>query len=161
MDTVSAIMPALLDHPVVELVKRCEGWYDRPYLCPAGKWTIGYGHLCAKDHPPITREQGDALLRDDLTIAVRAVLRHAPLLAREPLHRLAALMSWTFNLGEGNQKSSTMLRRILEKEWEAAAREMTRWNKATVNGVKKVLPGLVKRRRCEAHLFRTGEVVLF
>lgn len=154
-------MHALLTHPVVEAVKHYEGFFDRPYTCPAGKWTIGYGHLCAQNHPPITREQGDAYLRDDLTVAANAVLRHAPLLSKEPLHRLTALMSWAFNLGEGNFRSSTMLKRLLEENWEAAAREMVRWNKATVKGVKKVLPGLVKRRQCEAHLFRTGEVVLF
>lgn len=152
---------SLFDHPMVEAVKHYEGFSPTVYRCPAGHPTIGYGHLCAADHPPVTREEANAYLREDLRAALEAVLRHAPRLAEGPEHRLAALMSWTFNLGEGNLQSSTMLKRLLAEEWNAAAREMERWNKATINGVKKVLPGLTKRRQCEAHLFRTGEVVMF
>lgn len=76
-------------------------------------------------------------------------------------HRFEALASWVFNLGATNLSASTMLKRIKEKRWEDAAREMLRWDKATVDGVKKTLPGLTKRRQSEAHYFLTGEVVLF
>lgn len=76
-------------------------------------------------------------------------------------HRFEALASWVFNLGATNLSSSTMLKRIKEKRWEDAAKEMLRWDRATVNGVKKILPGLTKRRQSEAHYFLTGEVILF
>ncbi len=47
---------------LVELVKRSEGFRAKPYLCPAGYWTIGYGFLCQADHPPMSREEADAEL---------------------------------------------------------------------------------------------------
>lgn len=146
----------LMDHPVIGLIKECEGFSPVPYLCPASYWTIGWGHLCDRDHPPITEDEGNAYLEQDLDIALTGVLRRAPLIAGEPVQRMAALVSWTFNLGEENLRTSTMLKRILERDWEAAAKEMLRWNKATVNGVKQVLRGLVVRREKEARLFLTG-----
>lgn len=152
----------VLNHPMVEVVKHYEGLFLKAYKCPADKWTIGYGHLCSANHPPITRAQADAYLRQDLTIAVNAVLRQAPCVLEQPIQRLAALMSWAFNLGEGNLQSSTMLKRIKEKRWEDAAKEMLRWNKATgADGIKRTLKGLVVRRQCEAHMFLTGEVKIF
>lgn len=64
-----------------------EGFSPTPYLCPAGYWTIGYGHLCDKDHSPITREQGGRYLAEDLLDALRDVERLAPNLKDEPDHR--------------------------------------------------------------------------
>jgi len=61
-----AIIPSLdtlLAHPITDVIKtEWEGFSPTPYLCPAGYWTIGYGHLCDKDHSPITREQGGQYL---------------------------------------------------------------------------------------------------
>ena len=48
---------------LVELVKACEGFRSRPYLCPAGYWTIGYGERCRRDHPPITEPEAAGRLR--------------------------------------------------------------------------------------------------
>lgn len=141
-------------------IRAYEGWSSTPYLCPAGYWTIGYGHLCDKNHAPITREQGDRYLAEDLHDALLDIRRLAPILETEPDHRSVALASWVMNLGKGNLASSTMLKRIREGEWEAAAKEMRRWDKATVGGKKQTLPGLTRRRKTEAHLFLTGEVKL-
>ena len=120
-----------------------------------------------KTSPPVSKEEAEQLLIKDLLVATHAVLRHAgPALSQsaspeEAYRRLVALASWTFNLGEGNLSSSTMLKRIRILDWDAAANEMLRWDKATVGGRTVALPGLTKRRKTEAHYFRTGKVLLF
>ena len=155
--------------PFLPAVKHYEGFFSAPYKCPAGVWTIGYGHTkgVTASSKPINKVEADLLLLGDMADAGMDVLR----LAREVLqdtddmasaaHRFEALASWVFNLGATNLSSSTMLKRIKEKRWEEAAKEMLRWDKATVEGVKKTLPGLTKRRQSESHYFLTGEVVLF
>lgn len=160
-----AIIPSLdtlLAHPITDMIRtEWEGFSPTPYLCPAGYWTIGYGHLCDKDHSPITREQGGRYLAEDLLDALRDVERLAPNLKDEPDHRAIACASWIMNLGKGNFASSTMLKRIREGKWEAAAKEMKRWDKVTAGGKKKPFRALTRRRLTEAHLFLTGEVKTF
>lgn len=138
----------------VDLAKRFEGFHRvpkhdphraYPYLCPAGYWTIGYGHLCLPDHPPISEEEGESYLAADLQIALRATLRYCPVLATEPESRLASIMDFTFNLGSGRLQTSTLRRRINQRDWSAAAFELGRW----VRGGGRVLPGLVARRQAE------------
>ena len=114
-----------------------------PYICPAGYWTIGYGRLCSPQHPPVSREQAETYLREDLRTALAATLRFCPVLAAEPEGRLAAIVDFTFNLGAGRLQTSTLRRRINERDWAAAANELGRW----VYGGGKVLPGLVARRK--------------
>jgi lysozyme len=69
-------------------------------------------------------------------------------LATEPEPRLAAIVDFTFNLGAGRLQTSTLRRRINERDWAAAQTEIRRW----VYGGGKVLPGLVARREAEAEL---------
>ena len=142
----------------IELAKRFEGFERKvkrgtditaiPYICPAGFWTIGYGHLCDAQHPPITDAEAEAYLARDLNTALVATLRHCPVLASEPEGRLAAIVDFTFNLGAGRLQTSTLRRRINQRDWAAAATELRRW----VYGGGKVLPGLVTRREAEAAL---------
>ena len=141
----------------VDLAKRFEGFHrtpkldpDRayPYVCPAGFWTIGYGHLCAADHPPISRDQAEAYLVADLKIALRATLRYCPVLATVSDNRLAAIVDFTFNLGAGRLQTSTLRRRINQRDWSMAATELGRW----VHGGGQVLSGLVSRREAEIEL---------
>jgi len=143
----------------VELAKRFEGFHrvpkldpDRayPYVCPAGFWTIGYGHLCAADHPQINRDQAEAYLASDLEIALRATLRYCPILATVSDNRLAAIVDFTFNLGAGRLQTSTLRRRVNLLDWPGAVKEISKW----VHGGGKVLPGLVLRRQAEALLLR-------
>ena len=143
----------------VDLSKRFEGFHrtpkldpDRayPYVCPAGFWTIGYGHLCAADHSQITRDQAEAYLTSDLEIALRATLRYCPILATVSDNRLAAIVDFTFNLGAGRLQTSTLRRRVNLLDWPGAVREISKW----VHGGGKVLPGLVLRRQAEALLLR-------
>lgn len=138
----------------IELAKRFEGFHrvpkadpDRayPYICPAGFWTIGYGHLCDPSHPPVTSAEADVYLAHDLQTALAATLRYCPVLASEPEGRLTAIVDFTFNLGAGRLQTSTLRRRINQRDWGAAGLELRRW----VFGGGKMLPGLVVRREAE------------
>ena len=140
----------------VDLAKRFEGFERKatrgieitavPYVCPAGFWTIGYGHLCDPKHPPITEAEAEAYLARDLQTALAATLRYCPVLTTEPEARLSAIVDFTFNLGAGRLQTSTLRRRVNQRDWGAAGQELRRW----VYGGGKVLPGLVSRREAEA-----------
>lgn len=140
----------------IELAKRFEGFERRvkrgieitavPYICPAGFWTIGYGHLCDPKHLPITEAEAEVYLARDLQTALAATLRYCPVLATEQEGRLGAIIDFTFNLGAGRLQTSTLRRRVNQRDWTAAANELRRW----VYGGGKVLPGLVARREAEA-----------
>ncbi|QNT25238.1 lysozyme [Ralstonia solanacearum] len=141
----------------VDLAKRFEGFHRvpksdpgraHPYVCPAGFWTIGYGHLCDSTHPPISEDEAEAYLARDLVTALDATLRFCPVLATEPEERLAAIVDFTFNLGAGRLQTSTLRRRVNQRDWLAAASELCRW----VYGGGKALPGLVLRRDIERSL---------
>ena len=142
----------------IDLAKRFEGFERRvkrgieitavPYICPAGFWTIGYGHLCDSKHPPITEAEAEVYLARDLQSALVATLRYCPVLATEPESRLAAIVDFTFNLGAGRLQTSTLRRRINQRDWAASAQELRRW----VYGGGRVLPGLITRRVAESAL---------
>jgi len=143
--------------PAIDLAKRFEGFHRvpemdpgraHPYICPAGYWTIGYGHLCDQKHPPITQDQAAGYLAQDLSTALNLALRYCPVLASESPRRLAAIVDFTFNLGGGRLQTSTLRRRINQGDWASAASELRRW----VYGGGRVLPGLVLRRAAEIAL---------
>ena len=119
-----------------------------PYVCPAGYHTIGFGHLCRPDHPPVTEAEAETYLAADLMIALTATLRYCPVLATEPEGRLAAIVDFTFNLGAGRLQTSTLRRRINQLDWRSAGQELRRW----VYGGGRVLAGLRARRQAEADL---------
>lgn len=137
-----------------ELARRFEGCRLRPYLCPAGVPTIGYGatrypgglHVELTD-PPITREiANDMLLHSVRTIYLPAVRKLCP--GIDTPERLAAIIDFTFNLGSGSLKASTLRRRINAGRWVDVPKELRKWNK----GGGRVLRGLVIRRDAEAAL---------
>ena len=146
-----AVPPAAID-----LAKRFEGFERRvkrgaeiaavPYVCPAGFWTIGHGHLCDQKHPPINEAEAEVYLARDLQTALRATVRYCPVLATESDGRLAAIVDFTFNLGAGRLQMSTLRRRINQRDWEGSIRELGKW----IHGGGKVLNGLVVRRHAEA-----------
>jgi len=144
----------------IKLTKRVEGFERKvkrgteiptvPYVCPAGYWTIGYGHLCDPKQLPITEAEAEVYLARDLKSAVAATLRYCLVLATEPEGRLAAIVDFTFNLGAGRLQTSTLRRRVNQRDWSSAAQELRRW----IYGGGKVLSGLVTRRLTEAALLR-------
>lgn len=132
------------------VVKRTPVLMAGPYVCPAGYWTIGYGHLCTAEHPLIDEEQGEEYLARDLESALYAVVRLCPGITSEPDRRLAALVSFTFNLGASRLKASTLRVRVNARNWREAEREINRW----VWGGGRKLPGLVLRRQDEGRMLR-------
>lgn len=136
------------------LARRFEGCYLRPYLCPAGVPTIGYGATYYEDgsrvtlaDPSITGERAESLLLWMIhTKYLPAVIRLCPGID-EP-HRLAAIIDFTFNLGAGSLQASTMRRRINAGQWDDVPDELRKWVKA--GG--RMLRGLVLRREAEAVL---------
>jgi lysozyme len=136
----------MIPRNAIVLAKSFEGFSSTPYLCPAGFWTIGYGHLCKKDHSKITEEQGETYLSDDLTKAYYATIRLCPVLLTEDEKRLGAIVDFAFNLGSGRLQQSTLRRMINQKRWVEASYQLQRW----VYGGGKKLPGLIRRRKAES-----------
>jgi lysozyme len=136
------------------LARRWEGCYLTPYLCPAGVPTIGYGatyyetgERVTLPDAPITKERAERLLV--WMVAGRylpAVLRLCPHI--DTPDRLAAIIDFTFNLGAGALKVSTLRKRINAGRWSDVPYQLMRWNKA--GG--RVLRGLTLRRKSEAAL---------
>ncbi|MBP9904488.1 MAG: lysozyme [Rhodoferax sp.] len=140
----------------VELAKRFEGFHRvpkndpmrraHPYICPAGFWTVGFGHLCKPDHQPITEAEAEVYLAQDLMTALTATLRYCPVLATESESRLAAVADFTFNLGAGRLQTSMLRRRINQRDWHNVAKELQKW----IYGGGQILPGLQRRREMDA-----------
>lgn len=138
---------------VAEFIKPFEGFHRvvqsrpvvlaRPYVCPAGYWTIGYGILCKPDHPPITLEEGEQMLADAVPIYIGHALRLSPQLTGQ---RLVAIADFVFNLGPTRYAGSTLRRRVNSQDWAGARTEIRKW----VFGGGRKLPGLVLRREAEA-----------
>lgn len=125
------------------------------YYCPAGVLTIGFGHTNAngrriREGDVWTQGECDAALREDLTVAERAVRRRVRIELTQS--QFDALVSFTFNCGEGALARSSLLRAVNAKDFEGAAAAFAPWNR----GGGKVLRGLVRRRAAEAELFRNG-----
>lgn len=136
-----------------ELITAAEGVHLRTYVCPAGKYTIGVGHLVkpGESFPDgITMGQAQEMLSQDLAGAERAVNG----LVTAPINQAQfdALASFVFNLGEGALTRSTLLKRINRSDMTGAAAEFGKW--VLADG--KALPGLVRRRKAEAALFKMG-----
>jgi lysozyme len=116
--------------------------------------TIGYGATYDEDgsavtlrDAPITRERGEALLLWMVrTHYLPAVMKLCP--GVDTAERLAALIDFTFNLGAGNLRASTLRRRVNAGQWGDVPTELRKW----VKGGGKVLRGLVLRREAEAAL---------
>ena len=133
----------------IDLIKHFESFRPSPYLCDGGKWTIGWGHTkgVTKDTKPITMAEGEALLAEDLVEFEDAVTD----LVVVPLeqHQFDALVAFSFNVGAGAFRKSTLLKKLNAGDAVGAAAEFLRWNKAKG----RVLGGLVRRRKAERDMF--------
>jgi len=137
------------------LCKQFEGFRSKPYLCPAGIPTIGYGSTYYADgrkvtlsDEPISEAIAEALLLHELQFTyLPGVLRNCPILLTDE-RKCNAVVDFCYNLGIGRLQTSTLKRKINEQNWEAAKEQLLLWNK----GGGKVLAGLDKRRKAEAML---------
>jgi lysozyme len=138
-----------------ELCRHFEGFRSKPYICPAGYPTIGYGTVwkpdgtrVTMDDAPISKTQAEEWLLSELRANYAAgVLRASPLLIAHP-KILGAMIDFSYNLGVARYRASTLRRKVDNQDWEAAKTQLMRWTR----GGGKVLPGLVKRRQAEAGL---------
>ena len=136
------------------LCRKFEGLYLRPYMCPAGVPTVGYGSTFYENgirvtlrDPPITQERAEELLRHELEKnCLPAVARLCPGIDDD--NDRAALMDFVFNLGSGRLASSTLRKRVNAGAWAQVPAELRKW----VIGGGRVLPGLVRRREAEISL---------
>jgi len=150
----------------IQLIKSFEGCHNTPYKCPAGLWTIGYGHVLYPDQARLkTPERAsyalksehnrvwdadeiDSLLEEDLLRFSSGVLRLCPAAADNQCY-LDAMVSFSFNVGLGNLQASTLRMKYNRGDFSGAADEFLKWRKS--NGV--VLRGLERRREAERALF--------
>ena len=134
------------------LIKRFEGCRLEAYKCSANVLTIGYGHTGGvKETDTITQEEADELLEKDVLKFEEYVEDNV--LVELDQSQFDALVAWTFNLGPGNLRESTMLKKLNDADYASVPSEMKRWNKA--GG--KTLDGLIRRRNAEALLFQSKE----
>lgn len=145
-----------------DLCKRFEGFCSKPYLCPAGVPTIGYGSTHYGDgkrvtlaDAPISEPAAYALLLSELfNTYAPGVLRLCPgllplaILAGGDWRKLNAIVDFAYNLGVGRLQTSTLRKKINAQDWAAAKSELMKWTR----GGGRVLPGLVTRRKAEAAL---------
>ena len=133
----------------IDLVKEFEGFRAAAYKCPAGVWTIGYGHTAAVEKDDeVTQQEAEELLTEDMKYVAECVEEWCEY---DGLTQgmFDALCSFVFNLGCGNFRSSTLLRLLNHGDADAAAQQFARWNKAGGQ----VLAGLKRRREAERKLF--------
>jgi lysozyme len=142
------------DHGLT-LIKRFESYCPDWYYCPAGKKTVGYGHVILKSDRfalPMSMEFATSLLKKDVVQFEDAIKKAVT----RPLsqQQFDALVSLVFNIGAANFNGSTLLKRLNIGYDNSAAAEFLKWVYA--NKIK--LPGLVKRRTAERWLFLYGSI---
>ena len=152
------------------MITQFEGVRLKPYKDVAGLWTIGVGHLITKEEQQrgyliignaqvdyrqgLTQQQCDALLARDLFAPEQIQLYIKPTLMT---HQLDAVASLVFNIGLGNCLQSSLLKELNTTMDGDKIRECwLKWNKARVDGVLKVVPGIAKRRERELIVWETG-----
>ena len=132
----------------VSLIKQFEGCRLKAYKCPAGVWTIGYGHTAGvKAGDIITQETAESYLRNDLVQYEKAVMNYDGIYHFNQ-NQFDALVSFTYNCGAGNLKNLTQSgKRTIAQ----ISDKLLLYNKA--GGV--TLLGLQRRRAAEKVLFDT------
>ena len=149
----------------IHMIKHHAGVKTRPYQCPALLWTVGVGHVIDPTHARVplaerkalpipagwdrtlSSEEIDNILKADLQRFEAGVHRLCP--GEITQGQFDALVSFAFNVGLGNLQNSTLRMKHNRKDFEGAADEFLKWNKA--GG--KVLKGLDNRRKDERALY--------
>ena len=143
------------------LIKRFEGFRGSAYRCPAGLWTIGYGHTSRAGPPAVTPNlrMTEAQAHGVLTADVERFARDVRLALRRDLNdqQFSALVSFAYNVGAGAFLASSVLKAVNAGDFDAVPRRLQLW----IKGDGRVLPGLVKRRAAEAEMFMSGNVIQF
>ncbi len=139
----------------LDLIKSFEGFRSKPYHCSAGVSTIGYGstyyeggrHVKMSD-TPVSKARATQILEHQVNnVYSSSVNRYVTVPLTQ--NQFDALVSFTYNLGAGALKSSTLLRKLNQGKYQRAANEFLKWDKAGGRRLK----GLTKRRKKERDLF--------
>ena len=144
----------ILTEEIKQFIKSKEGLKLNAYLCPANKWTIGYGNtfyengIAVKKEDRITKERAEQLFFNILiqfSKKVKTIVK-----SKINDNQFSALVSFAYNVGIGNLQKSTLLKLVNENPNNPLIRnEFMRWNKA--GG--KVLRGLTNRRKFESDIY--------
>lgn len=136
----------------IALIKEYEGLGLKAYICPAGYWTIGYGHTATtKPGQFITEEEATRLLYADVRHAENAVNGRVKVSLNS--NQFSALCSFVFNVGLGNFTDSTLLKLLNRKWYTQVPAQLVRWNRAGGQ----ILNGLTRRRAAEGTLWNTPD----
>lgn len=135
-----------------------DGSRPRDFVTPGtpvrGTLTIGYGHTeTVRPGMRITQEEADRLFLADVAPRVAALDDMIQVDLTD--NQFGALLSWVFNVGVGNARKSTLIRKLNAGDYDAVPAELAKWNKQSGQ----VVPGLVNRRAAEAGLWAKGEFV--
>jgi lysozyme len=140
----------------INMMHHFEGCRLQAYQCSAKVWTIGWGNTYYQDKKPV--KQGDKVTQDQADELFEMIMNEFAIEVRNALtkevneNQFSALVCFAYNVGIGNLKKSTLLRKVnVNPNDETIALEFAKWNKA--GG--KVLNGLVRRRKAEADLYFT------
>ncbi len=134
----------------LDLLTRYEDFRPKPYDDGTGTLTIGYGHTRSAVMPAkVTEEEARELLRQDLEYFYEVLYRQVRVPMNE--NQFSSLICFVYNVGEGNLRNSTLLKKLNNANFKAASAEFEKWTK----GDGKVLGGLLRRRAAEQQLFRT------
>lgn len=137
---------------VIDLIKHFEGLRNSMYADSIGIPTIGYGHVIKTGEEylmtkTLSNEEADQLLQSDLVQFENRVSGAVKVSLTQ--NQFDALVSFSFNVGIGNLRSSTLLKKLNAGDYKGAQAEFSRWNKADGQ----VYAGLTRRRQAEANLF--------
>ncbi|EJF91697.1 lysozyme [Bartonella tamiae] len=143
-----------LDH-----IKQWEGLRLNAYRDVAGVWTIGYGHTAAAGEPKpkagmkMSEKEAETILIQDLTQYEQTVENAVTVTLND--HQFATLVSFTYNVGIGAFRRSTLLKKLNKGDYDAVPSELMKW----VNAGGRKIKGLVNRRRAEGALWIKGDFV--
>ncbi len=139
----------------LNLIKKFEGFSSKPYLCPANVPTIGFGStyyengmLVTLDDDSVSEQRATEILKFTTDKMYGSFVNKA-VKVKLNQNQFDALVSFAYNLGNGNLQQSTLLKKVNSNDFIGASLEFEKWNKA--GG--KVLSGLTKRRTAEKELF--------
>lgn len=150
----------------IEALEHYEAFSAKPYKCPAGVWTIGFGstrigrNRVTKNTPEVTREEAFKIKEQYFNDSVYPHLKGLTL----SQNRFDALCLFIYNVGSRAFNNSTLKaivkdnnnKLISKPQLKLIADSWIQWSKATVNGEKKALNGLLRRRRWEFLYFLDG-----
>lgn len=136
------------------LIKEHEGYRDTAYRCPSGEWTIAWGHTSGvREGQRCTPEDAEKWLKQDVASVEREVSYQTQGVSLKQC-QFDALVSFVYNLGAGNFRKSTLLKKVRANPDNPSIRdEFGKW----IYGGGRVLPGLVARREAEADLYFSEE----